>query len=115
MHEIDAPNLSVVSLADALNAPNLSAVSLADDPNEQGKFTPLNAEPISMGLNQPNRRNGPNKPNYGPSCLIYGVTGDGKILHVQCSTEPVWIVTAYDPTVHPEEWEREYRRRRTRS
>ena len=52
---------------------------------------------------------------YGPSCLIYGVTGEGKILHVQCSVEPVWIVTAYDPTLHPEEWDREYKRRRKKS
>jgi len=52
---------------------------------------------------------------YGPSCLIYGITWEGKILHVQCSTEPVWIVTAYDPTLHPEEWDKEYKRRRKRS
>jgi hypothetical protein len=52
---------------------------------------------------------------YGPSCLIYGVTGEGKILHVQCSMEPVWIVTVYDPTLHPEEWNNEYKRRLKRS
>jgi hypothetical protein len=52
---------------------------------------------------------------YGPSCLIYGVTGEGKILHVQCSIKPVWIVTAYDPTLRPEEWDREYKSRRTTS
>jgi len=52
---------------------------------------------------------------YGPSCLIYGVTEEGKILHVQCSIEPVWIVTAYDPTLNPEEWDREYKRRRKTS
>jgi hypothetical protein len=52
---------------------------------------------------------------YGPSCLIYGVNGDGKILHVQCSIEPVWIITAYDPTLNPEEWERDYKRRRKAS
>ena len=28
---------------------------------------------------------------YGPSCLIYGVTKEGGILHVQCSLNPVWI------------------------
>ena len=48
---------------------------------------------------------------YGPSCLIYGATREGKILHVQCSMEPVWIVTAYDPTLNPEEWNRDYKRR----
>jgi len=52
---------------------------------------------------------------YGPSCLIYGVTRERKILHVQCSMEPVWIVTSYDPTLHPEEWDREYKRRRETS
>lgn len=49
---------------------------------------------------------------YGPSCLIFGLTKDGKILHVQCSMDPVWIVTAYDPTLNPEEWDRDYKRRR---
>jgi len=39
---------------------------------------------------------------YGPSCLIYGITREGRILHVQCSIEPVWIITAYDPTLSPE-------------
>ena len=48
---------------------------------------------------------------YGPSCLIYGVTKEGKILHVQCSIDPVWIITAYDPTLNPEEWETNFKRR----
>lgn len=52
---------------------------------------------------------------YGPSCLIYGATREGKILHVQCSMAPVWIVTAYDPTLNPEEWDRDYKRRRKTS
>jgi hypothetical protein len=52
---------------------------------------------------------------YGPSCLIYGATREGKILHVQCSMEPVWIITAYDPTLSPEEWDRDYQRRRETS
>ena len=58
-----------------------------------------------------------NYPNdkYGPTCLICGVIREGKILHVQCSMEPVWIVTAYDPTLNPEEWDKEYKRRRKRS
>ena len=50
--------------------------------------------------------------NYGPSCLIYGTTKTGKILHVQCSKEPVWIITAYDPTLKPEEWDASFKRRR---
>ena len=52
---------------------------------------------------------------YGPSCLIHGVTREGNILHVQCSMEPVWIVTAYDPTLNPEDWDRDYNRRRKTS
>ena len=51
------------------------------------------------------------KDKYGPSCLIYGVTEEGRILHVQCSIDPVWIITAYDPTLNPEEWERDFKRR----
>ena len=49
---------------------------------------------------------------YGPSCLIYGTTAGGKILHVQCSVDPVWIITAYDPTLNPEEWDEDFKRRR---
>jgi len=29
------------------------------------------------------------KDKYDPSCLIYGITKQGKILHVQCSIDPV--------------------------
>jgi hypothetical protein len=49
---------------------------------------------------------------YGPTCLIYGKTEKGRILHVHCSIDPVWIITAYDPTLNPEEWEADYKRRR---
>jgi hypothetical protein len=49
---------------------------------------------------------------YGPSYLIYGTTETGKILHVQCSIDPVWIVTVYDPTLKPEEWDESFKRRR---
>ncbi|MFH1625483.1 MAG: DUF4258 domain-containing protein [Pseudomonadota bacterium] len=49
---------------------------------------------------------------YGLSCLIYGTTETGKILHVQCSIEPVWIITVYDPTLRPEEWDASFKRRR---
>ena len=48
---------------------------------------------------------------YGPSCLIYGVTKAGRILHVQCSLDPVWVITAYDPTLNPDEWESDFKRR----
>ena len=48
---------------------------------------------------------------YGPSCLIWGVTVEGRILHVQCSLSPVWIITSYDPTLKPSEWEEDFKRR----
>ena len=48
---------------------------------------------------------------YGPSCLIYGVTKEGRILHVQCSIDPFWVITAYDPTLNPDEWEADFKRR----
>lgn len=52
---------------------------------------------------------------YGPSCLIYGVTEEDRILHVDCSIDPVWIITAYDPRLNPEEWEPDFKRRRKKS
>jgi len=48
---------------------------------------------------------------YGPSCLIYGVTKDGGVLHVHCSIDPVWIITAYDPTLNPDEWDSDFKGR----
>ncbi len=48
---------------------------------------------------------------YGPSCLIYGVTRGSRVLHVHCSIDPVWIITAYDPTLNPDEWDPEFKRR----
>jgi len=52
------------------------------------------------------------KDKYGPSCLVYGNTRKGKILHVQCSIDPVWIITTHDPTLSPDEWEDDFKRRR---
>ena len=49
---------------------------------------------------------------YGPSCLIYGITEAKRILHVQCSINPVWIITAYDPTLNPYRWDKDFKRRR---
>jgi hypothetical protein len=49
---------------------------------------------------------------YGPSCLIPGKTRNGKILHVHCSIDPVWIITSYDPTLNPDEWDAEFKKRR---
>lgn len=54
------------------------------------------------------------KDKYGPSCLIHGTSREGKILHVQCSIDPVWIITAYDPTLNPEEWDDDFKKRRTK-
>lgn len=48
---------------------------------------------------------------YGPSTLICGKTEKGRIIHVQCSINPVWIITAYDPTLYPDEWENNSKRR----
>jgi hypothetical protein len=40
---------------------------------------------------------------YGPSCLIFGRTRQGRPIHVQCSLPPtVWIITLYEPD--PNEW-----------
>lgn len=52
------------------------------------------------------------KDKYGPSCLIYGITEVKRILHVQCSIDPVWIITAYDPTLNPDRWDKDFKRRR---
>ncbi|RLB75483.1 MAG: DUF4258 domain-containing protein [Deltaproteobacteria bacterium] len=51
---------------------------------------------------------------YGPSCLICGMIKKNKILHVLCSVKPVWIITSYDPTLNPSEWNRNYKIRRKR-
>ncbi len=52
---------------------------------------------------------------YGPSCLIYGTSEERKILHVQCSINPVWIITAYDPTLNSDKWDKDFKRRRITS
>lgn len=51
---------------------------------------------------------------YGPSCLICGTARKGKILHIQCSIDPIWIITAYDPTLNPDEWKDNFKRRKKR-
>jgi hypothetical protein len=48
---------------------------------------------------------------YGPSCLICGNTEQDRILHVQVSVDPVWVITAYDPTLRPEKWDSSFKRR----
>lgn len=49
---------------------------------------------------------------YGPSCLILGFTKEDRPLHVQCSLEPVWIITCYDPSKKPLEWDEYFKERR---
>ncbi|MFH0796308.1 MAG: DUF4258 domain-containing protein [Candidatus Omnitrophota bacterium] len=40
---------------------------------------------------------------YGPSCLVYGKTKEGRPLHIQIAFFPmISIVTVYEP--NPEEW-----------
>jgi len=51
---------------------------------------------------------------YGPSCLICGLTEEGRILHVPCSIDQVWVITAYDPTLIPDEGDETFRKRRIR-
>lgn len=94
---------SKLTITDLLSTP-LSCVERGISP-EQVKGAILSGEIVE---DYPNDK-------YGPSCLIYGATREGKILHVQCSMAPVWIVTAYDPTLNPEEWDRDYKRRRKTS
>ena len=55
------------------------------------------------------------KDKYGPSCLIYGVNEEGRILHVQCSIDPVWIIMVYDPTLNFEEWDKDFKSRLLKS
>jgi len=50
---------------------------------------------------------------YGHSCLICGHCRPDKILHVQCSVDPVWVITSYDPSNKPEKWDETYTKRRT--
>ena len=52
---------------------------------------------------------------YGPTCLIRGITKRKRILHILCSLDPVWIITAYDPTLSPEEWDKNFRIRRKKT
>jgi len=54
------------------------------------------------------------KDKYGPSCLVCGTTEKGRILHVQCSIDPVWIITAYDPTLNTGRWDKAFKRRQVK-
>lgn len=49
---------------------------------------------------------------YSPSCLILGYTINGRPLHIQCSVDPVWIITCYDPSEQSNKWSNNYKKRR---
>ena len=48
----------------------------------------------------------------GHSCLVYGKTKEGRVLHVVCSpkSDHLVVVTAYTPSLI--EWERDFRTRK---
>ncbi len=72
--------------------------SLGSDP----MVTPLHGEIIECY----------SEDKYGPSCLVFG-EAKGKVLHIQCSLDPVWIITAYDPRLFPEKWDHSFKKRKT--
>ena len=42
---------------------------------------------------------------YGPSCLVFGMTKSGRVLHIQCSypsREIIKVITLYQPVL--EQW-----------
>jgi hypothetical protein len=54
----------------------------------------------------------PNDPR-GPSCLVLGMTQEGRPIHVVCGTienDQLLVITAYEPNL--EEWERDWRIRK---
>lgn len=53
------------------------------------------------------------KHHYGPACLVYGITTEGKVLHIVCSLrETIDIITVYEPDI--EEWEDNLKERRVK-
>ncbi len=49
--------------------------------------------------------------HYGPACLVYGKTREGKILHILCSLrEIVDIITFYEPSA--KKWHEDMKTRR---
>lgn len=49
--------------------------------------------------------------HYGPACLVFGRTAEGKVFHVVCSLrETVDVITLYEPD--PEEWEEDLKTRK---
>ena len=49
---------------------------------------------------------------YRASCLIRGFTKKGRLLHALCSKDPLWIITSYDPSLNPDEWDENFKKRR---
>ena len=49
---------------------------------------------------------------YGSTCLICGITGRNRFLHVLCSLKPLWVITSYDPTLNSTAWDHNYTVRR---
>ena len=51
----------------------------------------------------------------GASCLVLGFTA-GRPIHAVCALkrdpEEMFLITIYDPSLHPEKWSDNYRRRR---
>lgn len=47
-----------------------------------------------------------------PSCLVFGISNSGKVIHVVCATDnkSVWIITAYIPNTI--KWEKDLKTRR---
>jgi hypothetical protein len=49
----------------------------------------------------------------GPSCLIYGETAAGRVLHLVMSASGGWVITVYPPAeTEPTTWTADFRRRR---
>lgn len=46
---------------------------------------------------------------YSPSCLIYGVTAQGRILHLQSNFQGI-VITAYEPDL--DKWHEDFKTRR---
>lgn len=49
--------------------------------------------------------------HYGPACLVFGRTSEGRALHILCAIQPaVGIITVYDPD--QKEWKSDLKTRR---
>jgi hypothetical protein len=49
----------------------------------------------------------------GHSCLVYGATRRGRILHIVVSVSAGWVITVYPPgETEPESWSDDFRQRR---